>query len=280
MAKYEYMKISLDILPEEIISQYNLCQLASNGWVYLDIGKVMPGLKQAGRISNDRIQIHLPNFGYPPVARTPSLWKNATKDIFFSLVVDDFGAKYVDKETADHLIQALQKLYTISIDWTAPLYCGITINWDYEKRACDISMPTYTQEALNKFQHTSPYLPQDASHAWNQPIYGAAVQYSDQHKDYLLLPPKSINLLQQIIGTLLYYAITVNPTMLIAIGTIASQQSKATQKTRDATVWILNYAASHHNTTIHYSISDMVLHLHRDASYLSEPGACSRVGGR
>ena len=67
--------------------------------------------------------------------------------------------------------------------------------------------------------------------------------------------------------------------MLVSIGAIASQQSKSTQKTCDATVWILNYAASHPNATIRYSASDMVLHLHSDDSYLSEPGARSRVGG-
>ena len=42
MGRYEYMKISLDILPEEIIAQYNLLQFASNRWVYLDIRKGMP----------------------------------------------------------------------------------------------------------------------------------------------------------------------------------------------------------------------------------------------
>ena len=92
----------------------------------------------------------------PPVAQTPSLWKHATKYICFSLVVDDFGVKHVGKDTADHLIQALNKLYTISINWTGSLYCGLTINWDYNKRKCDISMPTYINEALNKFQYPAP----------------------------------------------------------------------------------------------------------------------------
>ena len=59
IGRYEYMKISLAILPEEIIAQYNLLQLASDGWVYLEIRKGMPGLKQAGRIANDRPKIHL-----------------------------------------------------------------------------------------------------------------------------------------------------------------------------------------------------------------------------
>ena len=68
MGHYEYMKISQAILPEEIITQYNLLQLASNGWLYLDIRKGMPGLKQAGHIANDRLNIHLAKFGYSPVA--------------------------------------------------------------------------------------------------------------------------------------------------------------------------------------------------------------------
>ena len=111
-------------------------------------------------------------------------------------------------------------------------------------------MPTYIKEALHKFQHPAPSRPQDASHAWNQPVYGAAVQYADQPDYFPLLPTKSINLVQHIIGTLLYYSIDFNPTMLVAIGAIASQQSKATQATHDATVWLLKYAASHPNATI------------------------------
>ena len=86
MGRYKYMKISLAILPEEITAQYNLLQLSSNGWVYLEIRKVMPGLKQAGRIANDRLKIHLAKFGYspsleplpfgsmPPKTSAPPLW--------------------------------------------------------------------------------------------------------------------------------------------------------------------------------------------------------------
>ena len=95
----------------------------------------MPGLKQAGRIANDRIKAHLANFGFAPVPRTPALWKHTNKPITFSLVVDDFGVNYIGKENADHLIQALQNFYTISIDWIGSLFCGLTIAWDYATRA-------------------------------------------------------------------------------------------------------------------------------------------------
>ena len=87
----------------------------------MEIRKGMPGLKQAGRIVNDRLQAHLACFVYAPVSRTPSLWKHTIKEISFSLGVDNFGVKYVGKESADHLIQALKNLYTVSIDWTGSL---------------------------------------------------------------------------------------------------------------------------------------------------------------
>ena len=117
MAQYEYKKLALACILDEIIDQYGLRMLSSDGWVYLETRKGMPGLKQACRIANDRLKAHLAHFGVTPVPRTPGLWKHPTKPIIFSLVVDDFRVKYIGKENADHFIQALQKLYTISINW-------------------------------------------------------------------------------------------------------------------------------------------------------------------
>ena len=91
------MKLALACIPDEIIEQYSLCTLSSDGWVYLEIRKGMPGLKQSGRIANDRLKDHLAHFGFAPVPRTPALWKHDTKTILFSLVVDDFGVKYIGK---------------------------------------------------------------------------------------------------------------------------------------------------------------------------------------
>ena len=82
MEWYEYMKISLDMVPKEIIAQYQLCSLASDGWIFMEIRKGMPGMKKSVRISNDRLRLHLAKFGYAPIARTPLLWKHATKNIF------------------------------------------------------------------------------------------------------------------------------------------------------------------------------------------------------
>ena len=67
--------------------------------------------------------------------------------------------------------------------------------------------------------------------------------------------------------------------MLTALGSIAVQQSKGTEKTYVDNLSLLNYAATHPNAKISYTASDMILRIHSDASYLSEPRSCSRAGG-
>ena len=153
MERYEYMRLPRALLPSEIVAQYHLDSLAHDGWVYMEIRKGMPGLKQAGKIANERLRLHLAKYGYTPTPRTPALWKHATRPVTFTLVVDDFGIKYEGDDHAQHLITSLQALYKVSIDWTASLYCGLRLVWDYTNRTVDVSMPGYIHAALHRFQH-------------------------------------------------------------------------------------------------------------------------------
>ena len=99
MSRYEYMKLTLDFFTDEIIEQYDLHSLVCpNGCIYMEIHKGMPGLKQARCVANNRLKIHLTQFGYAPVPRTPAIWKHVMRDITFSLVVEEFGVKYIGKE--------------------------------------------------------------------------------------------------------------------------------------------------------------------------------------
>ena len=127
MDRYEYIRLTLHSIPDNIITQYNLLALASEIWVYLETRKVMPGLKQDGIIVNDRLTLHLAKHGYAPVPHTPSLWAHTHLPIMFSLVVDDFDIKYTGDADAHHLIVALRILYTISVDWYGLLFCGLTL---------------------------------------------------------------------------------------------------------------------------------------------------------
>jgi hypothetical protein len=84
--------------------------------------------------------------------------------------------------------------------------------------------------------------------------------------------------IQKVTGTLLFYARTVDPTMLMTISTIAAQQSNATQITIKATNQLLDYCPTHPNAIIEYRSSDIQLKIHSNASYLAEPKGRSRGG--
>jgi hypothetical protein len=100
-------------------------------------------LKQAGLLANQLLQTRLTPFGYYPARHTPGLWLHNTRPIAFSLVVDDFAVKYVGKQHADHLRNALLNTYELTTDWAATVYSGMTLKWDYKNRKCDISIPGY-----------------------------------------------------------------------------------------------------------------------------------------
>ena len=52
MARYEYMRLHISIIPQEIIDQYKLMDLVHNDYVYIKIRRGMYGLPQAGIIAN------------------------------------------------------------------------------------------------------------------------------------------------------------------------------------------------------------------------------------
>jgi hypothetical protein len=93
------------------------------------------------------------------------------------------------------------------------------------------------------------------------------------------LSDKDVNKLQQLTGTLLYYERAVDPTLIMPINVLASEQSNATEITVDKVIKLLNYCNMHPDTNIRYHASDMILHIHNDASYISENEAKSRAGG-
>ena len=86
--------------------------------------------------------------------------------------------------------------------------------------------------------------------------------------------------MQKTVGTFVYYGIAVDNTILVALSTIASEQSSATSNMAKKITQLLNYLATHPDTTIRNKRSNMVLWVHSDASYCTaqnhaaEQGAC------
>ena len=87
---------------------------------------------------------------------TPRIWRHRTQRATFTLAVDNFGIKYFRQDDLAHLSLSLRKHYTIKVDREGKNYCGLKIDWDYEKERVDISMMGSVPKALYKYQHPPP----------------------------------------------------------------------------------------------------------------------------
>ena len=60
MARYEYMRLKLSDMPDDVIEHYNLQAITTaNGFVYCEIRKGMYGLPQAGIIAQQLLEMRL-----------------------------------------------------------------------------------------------------------------------------------------------------------------------------------------------------------------------------
>ena len=128
MKNPEYMKVHISKFPSDIIQQYHLHSLVTkDGYIYIKIKKGMYGLRQAAILAYDQLVKFMKHYGYSPEMHTVGLWSHDSKPTKFCLCVDDFGVKYYSKNDANHLINALQAYYKISIDWDGTTYCDLTL---------------------------------------------------------------------------------------------------------------------------------------------------------
>ena len=99
------MPISLS--PPDIIKHYQLHNKVLKDYVYKEIRKGMYGLPQAGILANKLLKKRLAKHGYFEQPHTPGLFSHKSRPIWFKLAVDNFGIKYIGKETLQHLYNSL-----------------------------------------------------------------------------------------------------------------------------------------------------------------------------
>jgi hypothetical protein len=184
----------------------------------------------------------------------------------------------VGKQHAEHLRNALLRTYDLTSEWTSTVYSGMTLKWIYDKHTCDISMTGYVSNVLSKSQHDDPKHPQLTPARYVTPVYGANTQYATNDDTPPLTAQQCITI-QKVTGSVLYYARAVDLTVLMPLNDIATEQTQATEKTQAAKNQMLDYLPTHPDTTIRYHASDMILHIHSDAYYLSVSNARSHLGG-
>ena len=133
-------------------------------------------------------------------------------------------------------------------------------------------MPGYVEKVLHKYQHPKPIKPEYSPHVHAEPIFGAKQQFAKVDTSPLV-DAQTTKRIQGIIRSLLYYARTIDNTMLTAINEISATQSKPMQKDLQAVTKLLDYASTYPNTTVHFYASDMNLYVDSDAAYLVQSNA-------
>ena len=87
--------------------------MVHNDYILMEISKGIYGLPQAGKLSQDRLVQHLATNEYIQCANTPCLFIQKTNGVAFTLVV----IKFKERQSADHLLNALRELYKITTDF-------------------------------------------------------------------------------------------------------------------------------------------------------------------
>ena len=112
------------------------------------------------------------------------------------------------------------------MDPSGTKFLGFVLDWDYSTRKVYLSMPNYVQHALHRLQHSLSKRLQHAPHRHNKPVYGQRIQLAESQDDSreVFLSASAKTLIQRMIGIFLYYGIALDLTMLVALGTLATQQ--------------------------------------------------------
>ena len=147
----------------------------------------------------------------------------------------------------------------------ATVCIGIKLEWDHVHRTATLSMPNYVRKALHIFQHIMRGEKEYSPHICAPIQYGHKIEYTDPLDASEYLSEKETNLVQQVCGTFLYFAISIGNTILPTLSDISSEQYKATKNTAQQVAKLLNYLVSNQNAEIQYRDSGMQLSIHSDA---------------
>jgi hypothetical protein len=119
------------------------------------------------------------------------------------------------------------------------------IKLGYVNRTLDISMPGYIIKQLQCYKHASPTRLQHCPYYPQPKLYGSAAQRPIELDDSPSLSKEDIKQVQRVVGSILYYARAIDLTVLMALSTIASEQSKGTERTMKKCKQLLDYLATH-----------------------------------
>jgi hypothetical protein len=278
MPEPDYVCIKILDIPNKFIDKYKITGLDQDGWIYFEIYQGCYGRLQAGILANDLLCSCLEVKDFYEVALALGLWCHKWRPIQYCLIIDNFGVKYVGLEHFNYLLSILKKFHGVQYNMAGDKFAGMDIEWNRAARCCHISLPGYISMLLLKFKYPHPAKPR-LSPCRCLPIACSAKSHITPDPDSSeLLHASCKRLMQEIVGSLLYYARAVDNKLLIVLSTITACQAKATVATEQVVELVLDYVATYPNDGIVYCASNMILCVHADAGFLKDTNSCSRAG--
>ena len=109
LKQLEYIRISIKNIPEEIINKYKLRDITDDkGSIHIQANLGMYSLLRAGLLANELLEKRLNKIGYRQSKLVPSLWTHKWRSVQLTLVIADFGVKYVGEEHGTHLKNTIE----------------------------------------------------------------------------------------------------------------------------------------------------------------------------
>ncbi len=129
-------------------------------------------------------------------------------------------------------------------------------------------MPGYIENLLIRFKHPRPIKPRLSPYKCLPISYGVKAQLTPEADASKLLDKHCKRHIQEIVGSLLYYAQAVDNKLLVALSAIATCQSYATVATEQAVHLLLDYVATYPADGIVYRCWGLYNILDRYSRYL------------
>jgi hypothetical protein len=274
----EYIRIPVTFLPKAVIDFYLLQRYLHKGALYCMVLKTHYGLPQAGALSQKRLFDHLESNGYHQLFHAPSLFRNKEGTIRFALVVDDFAVVWSTQTAMTHFLHTLRKLYTVKVDYDGCKYLGMNIIINRVERHVTLTMPGYIDKLLKRIRPAGIKAAHTPS-IYCQPNYRTVKAQTATVDISPLATTSQKHELQVVVGTLLYYARAVDPSILTVVHTLGSVQSRPTTNDMRKMERLLQYVSAHQYYGVRFHASNMQLQIQSDASYLCRPNARSVLGG-
>jgi hypothetical protein len=177
-----------------------------------------------------------------------------------------------------HFLKTLRRLYTVKVDYAGTKYLGMSIDIDRVQRHVTLSMPGYITKLLKRVRPDG-IKPAKTPSIYVTPNYKSPKTQTATNDASPLASKEQQLELQIVVGTLLYYARTVDPTLLTVVNELGSVQANPTLNDMRKLDRLLQYASSHQNQGIRFHASTMQLQIQSDASYLCRSKARSVLGG-